>query len=192
MDDAVNGRASPGERDRGLLARPDTGEIRLRDIREKDERGGVGNGQDVLVLRDAVSGARGVSNDRAVPRGNQVPADEVLFRKGERSLALLFSPGVAAWRNISRAPESAASLSRATIVPRLWPRETGSPSTTRSSVRVPANGARNFCCISAAVCPGAETMTGSVACARPITRRSAVSAVTARLAGMVARSTTSE
>ena len=62
---------------------PDAGQVRLRDIGEEDERGGVGNGQDLLVLRDAVAGARGVRDDGAVPRGDQGPADEVLLCQRE-------------------------------------------------------------------------------------------------------------
>ncbi len=51
-------------------------------------------------------------------------------------------------------PESAASLSRETIAPSSWPRETGRRRRRRAPSSVPAKGARTFCWVSAAVSPG--------------------------------------
>src|SRR6202162_5149960 len=60
MDGAGDGRAPSGKLDRGLLARKDAEQIRLRDVGQENERGGVGDGQDLLVFRDSITGARGV------------------------------------------------------------------------------------------------------------------------------------
>ncbi len=108
---------------------------------------------------------RAAACDRTAPSdGARISARTSDFSASATALSpSALSAASFASRSISRAPASAASESRDTIAASRSPRRTWSPSETRSSTSVPANGGRTFCCASAAVLPGLVTRSGIVA-----------------------------